>query len=778
MKTSIWDLSRVLLAGWAIAGKHVASADTATPPYANASLPFPTDGNGTSYASACSSAYASWDSASSRWSSEHRNVVTTTYSDANQRVLRDIYYQDATTLCDGHARVPSSPAIPISTGPLYTRTSGVATEVDTFTVISGGVGPRPTCQIKPADCDVLWQAYDSSIAAAGPQVTDAPHTPPCANSSQASSDAVFSKSFYGCGPCTVFGQGVQLVYFPVPTTVSRDMCAITPSSSLTQYGSGAVLTAYAGTAYSGMNDSVAGQQTAVVNGHTFTSGTAYISMASVWAEDRCFSHYGSTVRNAILAMPSESVLSLRYSQNHHQYFSEFTTQTGYQVNFADFNEPVPYSAWNGQNICRAADDGWSCPIVYEGQFRPQLAIPPAIKELAPEWANCFQWYNGLYDPPLALTPAQSAAGYTLPGKQEASSTAMPCSTPASPTVAPTAQGDHLPQHKPDASHAPTQQDANLPAYPVPSSANQNIEQPDRPSKGNADSGSAEDGAEPQESTGGNSIPAGTHGNTAHPDASTSTNGDEDDGSHQGGSPGHASQEESGSHEGQYNQGIPEASSNSNSGANIGAYIHSALFSSAAEASSMDTTLPAAGNKPQGSSAGGPDTEADPQSEGNPDRGTDSSDESNSQGNGDSQGMTDSQSRTNSQGNPGSQGETDPQNGVSVSGAGATMSSLKPGHTDGSEHATGNGQPQSSSTAALQSEQAATTTGTVSQASDPNTDGLRASSGSRDKSGNSVATQTTSSDGSRATSGSGSFTDLRKRLTQVTVLAVGLVIAGT
>lgn len=769
MKTSIWDLSKVLLAGWAIAGEHVASADAATPPYANASLPFPTDGNGTSYASACSSAYASWDSASSRWNSEHRTVVTTTYSDANQRVLRNIYYKDATTLCDGHARVPSSPAIPISTGPLYTRTTGsVTAEVDTLTVVSGfgGVGPRPSCKIKPADCDVLWQAYDSSIAAAGPQVTDAPQTPPCANSSQASSNAEFSKSFYGCGPCTVFGQGVQLVYFPVPTTVSRDMCAITPSPSLTQYGPGAVLTAYAGTAYSGMNDSVAGQQTAVVNGHTFTSGTAYISMASVWAEDRCFSHYGSTVSNAILAMPSESVLSLRYSQDHFQYFSKFTTQTGYQVNFADFNEPVPYSAWNGQNICRGADDGWSCPIVYEGQFRPQLAIPPEIKQLSPEWANCYQWYNGLYDPPLALTHAQSAAGFTLPGKQEASSTAVPYSTPAAPTVAPTAQGDHLPQHNPDASHAPTQQDANLPAYPAPSSADHNAQQPDSPSGADPDSDSAQGGAESQESTGGNSLPAGPHSNAAHSGASTSTDGDEDGGSHQGDTAGHATEEGSGSHEGQSNQGIPEASSNSQSGANIGAYIHSALFSSAGEAPSIGTASSAAGNRPQGSSAGNSDAEADPQNQEDPQNGTGSSDESNSQG------------TTDSQGKPDSQGEPDSQNGDSVSDAEPTMPSPNSGHNDGSGCATGNGQLQSSSTTAFQPEQTAGTTGTGSQASDSDTNDLGASSGSRGKDGNSAATQSTSSHGSQATSGSHSFTDLRKRLTQVVVLAFGAVIAGT
>ncbi|KAK4504740.1 hypothetical protein PRZ48_002702 [Zasmidium cellare] len=196
------------------------------------------------------------------------------------------------------------------------------------------------------------------------------------------------------------------------------MCATTPSSNLTYYGPGAVITAYAGTRDSGIDQSSAGQKTAVVNGHTFTSGTAYISIASVWASDRCSSTHGTVVTDAILAMPSESVLSLRYTQNHFEsYFDQTVTQTGYPVSYADFNEPVPYSAWNGQSTCRAADDGYSCQTIYEGMYRPQLAIPPGIRDLSPDFKGCAFWYRGLYDPPLALTEAASEDIPTPPGHQ-------------------------------------------------------------------------------------------------------------------------------------------------------------------------------------------------------------------------------------------------------------------------------------------------------------------------------------------------------------------------
>ncbi|KAI5363509.1 hypothetical protein Slin14017_G054730 [Septoria linicola] len=144
-------------------------------------------------------------------------------------------------------------------------------------------------------------------------------TPPCANGSLASQADSASSKFRGCGKCTIYGEGVELVFFP--TTASRDMCATIPTDTITHYGKGAVVTAYAGTEYKGP-DPVNGAKTAVVDSHTFTSGTAYISIKRVSAVDRCTKTFGSVISDAILAMPSESVLSLRYRQNHHQRFSE------------------------------------------------------------------------------------------------------------------------------------------------------------------------------------------------------------------------------------------------------------------------------------------------------------------------------------------------------------------------------------------------------------------------------------------------------------------------
>jgi hypothetical protein len=232
------------------------------------------------------------------------------------------------------------------------------------------------------------------------------------------------------------------------------MCAQTPAASLTHYGSGAVITAYTGTDYHDPSPNT-GQVTAVVDGHTFTSGTAYISIATVYARKRCTTDVGYSVYNAVLAMPSQSVLSLRYSQDHFQHFMQTDQQTGYPVNYADFQTPIPWSAWNGQSRCQGFGDIYRCGIIYENEFRPQLAIPPGIRQLHPSFEGCQLFYGGLYDPPLALTEESVAASAGVPtylhttptptsAVQATTTAASPSSVATLPTATGTALADNLP----------------------------------------------------------------------------------------------------------------------------------------------------------------------------------------------------------------------------------------------------------------------------------------------------------------------------------------------
>lgn len=421
--------------------------------------PIATTGSGSAYATLCSNLQLSYSAATSAWDPKHSTLDLDTAVFGGKSLSTVTYYSDASTLCDGHPRVNYSPAIPTLTKTIATTLSPLSTTVYSYSV--GWIYPvsSPTCSINPTDCDGLWQAYSSSSSewtasdsANRAMITASPIAPPCVNSSESASEAVFQSSFHACGPCTIFGDNVQLLYFPVPTTVSRDMCASTPLASLTYYDED-VVEVYTGPGPTKTYSDGTPPETAVYNGQTFTSGTAYISIGTVWAGDRCSATLGTTVSDAILAMPSESLLSLRYSQDHFQYFFITSTQTGYPFSYADMNKPIPWSAWNGQQMC-AQPGSWDyCGIIYEDDFNPQLAIPPGIRKLSPQFENCQMWYGGLYDPPYALQPATALAVPTIAGFATTTTAASQASSVAATTPIATALAESTTQNSDDKGQA-------------------------------------------------------------------------------------------------------------------------------------------------------------------------------------------------------------------------------------------------------------------------------------------------------------------------------------
>ncbi|KAI5203362.1 hypothetical protein E4T39_04171 [Aureobasidium subglaciale] len=407
-------------------------------------------GNGAAYATSCSSISSVYNSASQSWEDKYSSQTNFTNILGGTSWMPITYYANATTLCDGHARVTYSPAIVLSSTTVVSVGTAPTTSLGTASV--GWIFPisSPVCSVNPSDCDGLWQAYTTSSSqwamaattaqsadAMFPLITPSPSIPACINSSASASNEAFSKSFYGCGLCTIFGDEVELMYFPEATTVSRDMCATTPAATLTSYGKDD------GEPYTGASPSDTWDgsgtppQTAVVGDHTFTSGTAYISIKKVWAVDRCSSNIGTTVTGAILALPSDRLLSLRYSQNHFQYFATTDKITGYSFNYADLNTPIPYSAWNGQARCEfPGAANYKCNVIYENDYNPQLAMPPGIRKLNPDWEGCQMWYGGLYDPPYALKPGSTVASATLPwDKQPVTTTSAEEASTARPTTA-------------------------------------------------------------------------------------------------------------------------------------------------------------------------------------------------------------------------------------------------------------------------------------------------------------------------------------------------------
>lgn len=166
----------------------------------------------------------------------------------------------------------------------------------------------------------------------------------------------------------VAGYQKTLYYWPV-TTVSGDFCqqngsTLTPEPSITGV-----------------------PNTAVLDGHTFTSPTNYLSVAHAHAAifsdykhvDRCGAG-GTLSSHTNILVPVTATLSTRTAA------ASDAAAAFAPVDFVHFNQPVPADSYDAfrclltGRVC-AAD----VPIYDEGDYKPLLAVPDEILGLEDEW---------------------------------------------------------------------------------------------------------------------------------------------------------------------------------------------------------------------------------------------------------------------------------------------------------------------------------------------------------------------------------------------------------
>lgn len=212
--------------------------------------------------------------------------------------------------------------------------------------------------------------------------------------------------------------------------MSRDMCASTPTQTPVPFPTTDV-TSYIPITTEGF---------AVVDGKTLYKGNVYISISQMEVNDNC--GYTTIMEDVAFPVASSDVQSERGDLG-------FTSRV-YPVNWADFIEPVPYSAYiagrertfsaidpamvsDHVNYCKTA----ICDrqVVYPHSFNPWILLPPAVKHLDPEFANCdLRWDLSFFDPPIALSAVpnflETTASEPLPtpAKPASSVVAMPVQT--------------------------------------------------------------------------------------------------------------------------------------------------------------------------------------------------------------------------------------------------------------------------------------------------------------------------------------------------------------
>lgn len=341
------------------------SSSTATPPVDVWNYSYPTS-SGSAWAFACESAFVSWTRAVE--ASRHAGFTTTVYPTFTSTTSWVIPFADIYTSCNGvfraHGKARDSSTTTYRTGTTtsYTETVWSISEV----------GAPPPCFVDRPDCGYLHSSFaieNSSFAlfeqsyTSPVYFTSAPVTPHCSLPV-----SMPPKSTSNCGKCSLWGDHVQLMYWPV-TMTGGDVCGNPGTTVTTNYST---------------------SRTAVVDGITMVSPSVYISFNKLWAADFCGRTLGEPISSTVLALPPDQLSSAR---------GDHWSRRPYSFNYADLNGNVSKEAY-----CQMVRYDWlPCQTVYDDDYEPYLWIPAQVASMRPEWNGCDQGIHGITDPPHALT---------------------------------------------------------------------------------------------------------------------------------------------------------------------------------------------------------------------------------------------------------------------------------------------------------------------------------------------------------------------------------------
>lgn len=386
-------------------------------------------GTGYEYASRCQNALETWSSSSFsyQWSSAH--VTTYTFSSAITDTLEKPGTTQVTsiiTLCDGHPRVVGHTSA--SRGADYTTTNAWTNTVTESKQNTDFPTPAP-CSIQPEDCKDLSSKYEVSLSSAidesgfatggGPLCTVTPSVSPTYSTDRGNV----------CSNCMIHASTARVMFWPVTTASGGNLCNKT-ASTITSSPTGP-------------------PQSFVTEGITITSPTVAVSLGFMSRVDGC----GTTINHTIIPVKPEEVTSVRGFRalfEHHRfnfadlnYFCMDTGTTNYTLDdnvsqdscyqqvpadayFGGLNNAVVLDQFRFRNLTKEQLTIWNN---YQPQLLPPQTMTDAINSL---WGdNCIIHPDGVWDPPIALTPEATVKGPSY-GPGETTKDSEPESTPASP----------------------------------------------------------------------------------------------------------------------------------------------------------------------------------------------------------------------------------------------------------------------------------------------------------------------------------------------------------
>jgi hypothetical protein len=371
-------------------------------------------GTGLEYASKCEKALSTWSVSSFWYGWDDAIVQTSTFSSGfteTHQLPGSTKVTSVITLCDGHPRIVGRTSV--STGNLTTSTAAW-TNIYTESKFNSAYPTPPPCSIQPSDCKTMSSMYDSSVSSLISRYGQATIQPPVCTVTPSSSYSFSTDVGNGktCSNCQIAASTARVMFWPITTGAGGDLCN-SPGSTITASPTGP-------------------PNSFVTEGITITSPTVAISLGFMSRVDGC----GTTINHTIIPVHPDQVTSVRGFRalfEHHRF------------NFADLNyfcmdsnktmgtipegegdscyQQVPADAYfGGLNNAVVLDQAPFRNLTKEqltiwDDYQPQL-LPPATltKAIASLWGNdCNIHPDGVWDPPIALTPEAAIVVPTAPG---------------------------------------------------------------------------------------------------------------------------------------------------------------------------------------------------------------------------------------------------------------------------------------------------------------------------------------------------------------------------
>ncbi|EMF08862.1 uncharacterized protein SEPMUDRAFT_151771 [Sphaerulina musiva SO2202] len=428
---------------------------------------------------AAAACYSSWSSYSKQQStSVVFTQVTTTYT---RPLTTNITYGTG----DVYSTAPGY-GIPIARGNFtatstaqrvlnITSTDVVYVSPTLTTTISK---PTPTCSsLSPGECSKLYVSYISSLGlpanATVPAITPAPaNSPPC--------PTYYYQPFTSCSTsygkvskdaCTIMGNSVQLFYFPSQTTtptipVATGTMNVSATITAPPTAPPAVVYEYApGTTFTSPNiylkfDYLSAQRLRLGNGAPVCSiCDKYGCRMQAVDGGQSITSEGTSIEGQLVTLAPDQVSSIVLDYSGQEAANIVSTMALGLPGYADVMNKVvgnfnvtakplrledvlhpPPEAYYLQPLdnapgCDLSAPQPQCSTIFEGEYRALISLPPQVTGFQGPWKKCAPVIYGVYDPPIALTKASTAAGPTLPGGKKATpNNSPPAQTP--PPVVP------------------------------------------------------------------------------------------------------------------------------------------------------------------------------------------------------------------------------------------------------------------------------------------------------------------------------------------------------